>query len=169
MAMNMDAMLRIKADVQGENNIRRLGSSLQNLQGQAKTVGMGFNALKGAVAGFGAAIAGSAIVGGLTAIVKKSIDAGDELFVILAFSGGGTRAAALSYDALAELRDTTLTIGGRKRRLLDERELARREFTDATAGKSYIDGTPKKKADLTSICSTADCPPTSAGAAPPTP
>lgn len=69
----------------------------------------------------------------------------DELFVILAFSGGGTRAAALSYGALAELRDTTLTIGGRKRRLLDERELAPREFTYATAGKSYIDGTPKKK------------------------
>ena len=72
----------------------------------------------------------------------------DELFVILAFSGGGTRAAALSYGALAELRDTTLTIGGRKRRLLDERELAPREFTDATAGKSYIDGTPKKKPTL---------------------
>lgn len=47
----------------------------------------------------------------------------DELFVILAFSGGGTRAAALSYGALEELRDTTLTIDGRKRRLLDEVDL----------------------------------------------
>lgn len=47
----------------------------------------------------------------------------DELFVILAFSGGGTRAAALSYGALEELRDTTLTIRGRKRRLLDEVDL----------------------------------------------
>ncbi len=80
MAMNMEAMLRIKADVQGENNIRRLGNSMQGLQGQAKNVAMSFNGLKGAVAGFGAAIAGSAIVGGLTAVVKKSIDAGDELF-----------------------------------------------------------------------------------------
>ena len=80
MAMNMDAMLRIKADVQGENNIRRLGNSMQGLQGQVKNAALGFNNLKGAVGGFGAAIAGSAIVGGLTAIVKKSIDAGDELF-----------------------------------------------------------------------------------------
>jgi hypothetical protein len=77
MAMNMDAMLRIKADVQGENNIRRLGNSMQGLQGQVKNAALGFNNLKGAVGGFGAAIAGSAIVGGLTAIVKKSIDAGD--------------------------------------------------------------------------------------------
>ena len=69
MAMNLDALLRIKADVQGENNIRRLGNSLQGLQGQAKNAALGFNNLKGAVAGFGAAIAGSAIVAGLGAIV----------------------------------------------------------------------------------------------------
>ena len=77
--MNLDALLRIKADVLGENNIRRLGNSLQGLQGQAKNAALGFNNLKGAVAGFGAAIAGSAIVAGLGAIVKKSIDAGGEL------------------------------------------------------------------------------------------
>jgi hypothetical protein len=79
MAMNMDALLRIKADVQGENNIRRLGNSMQGLQGQVKNAQLSFNNLKGAIAGFGAAIAGSAIVGGLTAIVKQSIDAGDSL------------------------------------------------------------------------------------------
>ena len=87
MAMNMDAMLRIKADVQGENNIRRLGNSMQGLQGQAKNAAAGFANLKGAVAGFGAAIAGSAIVGGLSAIVKRSIDAGDELFNLQAKTG----------------------------------------------------------------------------------
>jgi hypothetical protein len=87
MALNMDAMLRIKADVQGENNIRRLGNSMQGLQGQAKNAALGFNSLKGAVGGFAAAIAGSAIVGGLGAIVKKSIDAGDELFNLQAKTG----------------------------------------------------------------------------------
>ena len=87
MAMNMDALLRIKADVQGENNIRRLGNSLQGLQDQVKKGAVGFNSLKGAVAGFGAAIAGSAIVGGLGAIVKRSIDAGDELFNLQAKTG----------------------------------------------------------------------------------
>jgi hypothetical protein len=87
MAMNLDALLRIKADVVGENNIRRLGNSMQGLQGQAKNAAMGFNTLKGAVGGFAAAIAGSAIVGGLAAIVKKSVDAGDELFNLQAKTG----------------------------------------------------------------------------------
>jgi len=79
MAMNMDALLRIKASVLGEEGIRRLGNSLQGLQGQTKNAAMAFNGLKGAVGGFAAAIAGSAIVGGLTAIVKKSIDLGGDL------------------------------------------------------------------------------------------
>ncbi|MFI8555646.1 patatin-like phospholipase family protein [Psychrobacter sp. NPDC077938] len=44
----------------------------------------------------------------------------DEVFVVLAFSGGGTRAAALSYGVLEKLRDTPVTINGVERRLLDE-------------------------------------------------
>jgi NTE family protein len=47
-------------------------------------------------------------------------DNAEELFVILAFSGGGTRAAAFSYGVLEALRDTQVTIGGQQRRLLDE-------------------------------------------------
>ena len=44
----------------------------------------------------------------------------DELLVILAISGGGTRAAALGYGVLEELRRTEVTVNGVKRRLLDE-------------------------------------------------
>jgi NTE family protein len=44
----------------------------------------------------------------------------DDLLVILAISGGGTRAAALGYGVLEELRRTEVTINGAKRRLLDE-------------------------------------------------
>lgn len=40
--------------------------------------------------------------------------------VILAFSGGGTRAAALSYGVMQALRDTTVNAKGQRIRLLDE-------------------------------------------------
>jgi len=44
----------------------------------------------------------------------------DDLLVILAMSGGGTRAAALGYGVLEELRRTEVTVNGAKRRLIDE-------------------------------------------------
>ncbi len=44
---------------------------------------------------------------------------GDIMF-LLAFSGGGTRAAALSYGVLEELRDTSYQHGAHEVRLLDE-------------------------------------------------
>lgn len=46
-------------------------------------------------------------------------DPGDYL-VLMAFSGGGTRAAALSYGVLKELRDTQIDGRGKPGRLLDE-------------------------------------------------
>lgn len=47
-------------------------------------------------------------------------DNSDELFVIVTFSGGGTRAAALSYGILEALRDTKIDFGGNRISLLDE-------------------------------------------------
>ena len=44
----------------------------------------------------------------------------DELLLILTFSGGGTRAAALSYGVLQALADTQIAVGGKPLRLLDE-------------------------------------------------
>ncbi|MBF0281559.1 MAG: patatin-like phospholipase family protein [Zetaproteobacteria bacterium] len=45
------------------------------------------------------------------------------ILLVLNFSGGGSRAAALAYGVLLELRDTTIYINGEPRRLLDEVDL----------------------------------------------
>lgn len=50
----------------------------------------------------------------------KSPGNSDALFVILTFSGGGTRAAALSYGVMEKLRETKIRWRGEERRLLDE-------------------------------------------------
>jgi NTE family protein len=40
--------------------------------------------------------------------------------VTLAFSGGGTRAAAFAYGVMEELRDSEVVVRGERKRLLDE-------------------------------------------------
>lgn len=44
----------------------------------------------------------------------------EDVLFILTFSGGGTRAAALSFGLLEELAGTEITVKGKKKRLLDE-------------------------------------------------
>ncbi len=62
MAMNMEAMLRIRANVTGENNIRRLGNSMQGVQGQVKNLAMSFDGLRAAVGGLAGLIGGGLII-----------------------------------------------------------------------------------------------------------
>jgi len=52
--------------------------------------------------------------------LQTNSSSSDEVFVVLSFSGGGTRAAAFSYGAMEELAATQISYGGTKRRLLDE-------------------------------------------------
>ena len=54
--------------------------------------------------------------------VNEKRPTGDVLLV-LAFSGGGTRAPALSYGVLRELRDTSVSVRGERKSLLDEVDL----------------------------------------------
>jgi len=44
----------------------------------------------------------------------------NEVIMVLAFSGGGTRAAALAYGVLEAMRDTSVNLDGQSQRLLDE-------------------------------------------------
>lgn len=55
-------------------------------------------------------------------IPKRQNNELSTLFV-LSFSGGGTRAAALSYGVLEELRRVTIQVNGQQRRLIDEVDL----------------------------------------------
>ncbi|MCB1700416.1 MAG: patatin-like phospholipase family protein [Halioglobus sp.] len=52
--------------------------------------------------------------------IKRAQQSEGDTLVLLAFSGGGTRAAALSYGVMQELRDTLIQSNGETVRLLDE-------------------------------------------------
>ncbi|MEO7108604.1 MAG: patatin-like phospholipase family protein [Rhodoferax sp.] len=56
----------------------------------------------------------------------------DGLFIVVAFSGGGTRSAALAYGVLEKLRDTPIRWDGKPRRLLDEIDVI-----NSVSGGSY--------------------------------
>lgn len=62
----------------------------------------------------------------------SATDNSGSLFVVLAFSGGGTRAAALAYGVLEQLQHTDIEWEGVRKRLLDEVDLI-----SAVSGGSY--------------------------------
>src|SRR5271166_5954814 len=57
---------------------------------------------------------------GYTLVTHRRSAPDRENLVVLAFSGGGTRAAAFSYGVLEELRRTELVVNNQKTRMLDE-------------------------------------------------
>ena len=56
-------------------------------------------------------------------LMQKRQNNDPHMFFVLSFSGGGTRAAALSYGVLEELRRTDVVVNNQNRRLIDEVDL----------------------------------------------
>lgn len=61
-----------------------------------------------------------------------------EVYIMVTFSGGGTRSAALSLGVLKGLRDTMITVGGRQRRLLDEIDIISSVSGGSMAAAYYV-------------------------------
>jgi NTE family protein len=61
----------------------------------------------------------------------------DSVFLILTFSGGGTRAAALAYGVLLELEKTSIDTGSSRRSLLDEVDVISTISGGSFAGAYY--------------------------------
>src|SRR5713226_5721221 len=61
--------------------------------------------------------------GGIRYTSRTPPDVTSDVAILLFFSGGGKRAAALSYGVLSELAATTAPISGRDQRLLDQVEV----------------------------------------------
>lgn len=75
MALNLEAALKITANVVGENNIRRLGNSMQGLEGRIKNTNQAAGLLVMGIKGLAAA----AVTSGVVALAKSAIDLADDM------------------------------------------------------------------------------------------
>lgn len=110
MAMNMDAMLRIRADVQGENKIVALNRGLRSVETTAVGVTGAMRGMTGAAAGLSGAL-GTLVpllsVAGLAGMVKGAIEAGDRIND-LAQSTGITVEALSRFSKAASVSGTDI-------------------------------------------------------------
>jgi lambda family phage tail tape measure protein len=103
MAMNMEAMLKITANVAGENNIRRLGNSMQGLEGRIKNASMATNLLYTGLK----SLAAVAVTGGVVAMAKSAIDLADNMRDLSQRTGVGIETLG-QFKVAAELSGTSL-------------------------------------------------------------
>jgi lambda family phage tail tape measure protein len=103
MAMNMEAMLKITANVAGENNIRRLGNSMQGLEGRIKNASMATNLLYTGLK----SLAAVAVTGGVVALAKSAIDLADDMRDLSQRTGVGVETLG-QFKVAAELSGSSL-------------------------------------------------------------
>ena len=103
MAMNMDALLKITASVAGENNIRRLGNSMQGLEGRIKNASLATNILYTGLK----SLAAVAVTGGVVALAKSAIDLADDMRDLSQRTGVGIETLG-QFKVAAELSGTSI-------------------------------------------------------------
>ena len=107
MAMSMDALLKIRAQVDGANKIVELNRGLRSVEGAAKGVTGAMRGLSGASAGLSGALgalAPLASVAGLVGLAKGALDAGDKLYDMAQKTG-------VSVESLARFKKAASTSG----------------------------------------------------------
>ena len=104
MAMNMDALLRIRADVDGQNKIVGLNRGLNSVERNAKSLTGAMRGLTGASAGLSGALGTLTpllSVVGLTGMVKGAIEAGNKMYDLSQSTGVSVEALARFNKAAA--------------------------------------------------------------------
>jgi hypothetical protein len=100
MAANMDALLRLATRVTGSEQVTALQGKFRQVEGAAQTLTSRIGPLSGALG----ALAPVATVGGLAALVGKTIEAGDKMFDLSQRTG-------VSVEALARFKKAAVTSG----------------------------------------------------------
>lgn len=139
-----DAVLRLKAQVTGENDIKRLGNSMQGVQGKVKNLRMAVGGLSTAFKALGAALA----VGAFGSFIKGTIDQADALGKLSTRTGiaANSLQAFVNAGRLADVSQKQLETG--------LKTFARTSFEAAQGVKTYSEayaslGVEVKKADGT--------------------
>jgi len=107
MAMNMDAILNLRANVQGANKIVELNRGLMAMEGTAKGVTGAMRGMTGAAAGLSGALGALAplmSVAGLVGLAKGALDAGDRMHDLAQSTG-------VSVESLAKFKKAAATSG----------------------------------------------------------
>jgi lambda family phage tail tape measure protein len=144
MAMNMEAMLKITANVAGENNIRRLGNSMQGLEGRIKNASMATNLLYTGLK----SLAAVAVTGGVVALAKSAIDLADDMRDLSQRTGVGVETLG-QFKVAAELSGSSLEGVAKGLTFLNKNMVAAATGTEAAAAAFKTVGVSTTEADGT--------------------
>ena len=137
----MDALLRLKASVSGENDIKRLGNSMQGVQGKVKNLRNSVGRLGGAFK----ALFAAAAVGGFASVIKGAIDSADS-FQKLEVRTGIAAEKLMGYVEAGKLADVS-----QKQLEVGLKTLARTQVEAADGVKTYADTYAKLGIDVKNV------------------